>query len=167
MSSADISNPDAVPEFDRLAAMEDRLLALETQGKWVVYELCYDDAPEVAFYIGITSDLERRVSQHKSDQGSAAYNLCQEGFVYRAIREFNNYPEAKLFESVHIALRPSLANRDIAVHLDKLRLPEEFWSIIDGWERARDNFLKTILEPVRKKARQVHLVALLDEGAEK
>ena len=68
-------------EFDRLKSVEDRLLALETQGRWFVYELCYNDATEVPFYIGLSTDVERRVSQHKSNKGSAAYEGCQEGFV--------------------------------------------------------------------------------------
>lgn len=143
---------EAVPEFDRLAALEDRLLALETKGRWFVYELCYDDATSIAFYIGLTTDVERRVSEHRSNKASAAYCLCQDGFTYRVIKEFNNYPEALLFETMQIAFRSGLENRDIAECAAKLCLPDELWLMMNGWEAARTAVIRTLIPSVADAA---------------
>ncbi len=150
---------------DRLSALEDRLLALETKGRWVVYALCYNDATSIPFYVGITTDLKRRVSQHRTDKASAAYTECQDGFTCSVIREFNKYPEALLFETMQIALRPDLVNRDISSCRAQLCLPDEFWALWDGWELARRSVLRTVIEQVREGVRQEFLTkAVVTDG---
>jgi predicted GIY-YIG superfamily endonuclease len=43
---------------------------------WVVYGLI-DPKTGWVFYIGITQNLERRVSDHQQQKSSAAWEMCQ------------------------------------------------------------------------------------------
>lgn len=127
---------------DRLADVEHRLAALEDRAdlkEWHVYAITadYDDDCEFPFYIGITINPEQRYRAHHTDRAGPAYSKIRD---YEAkgvdctmvtLARFKSYAEALLFETLQIALRGGLENRDIAECRKKLKLPTIFWKWID------------------------------------
>ena len=86
---------------------------------------------------------------------------ARRGSFCRVIREFNNYPEALLFETMQISLRPSLSNRDVSECRNKLKLPAEFWAMFDGFENIRNEVMRTLIPAVPDFVRKEALAEAL------
>lgn len=105
---------------------------------WSVYAIFEEGLEGFPFYVGITTNVERRIAQHNSCPSSAAYphvkaleHVGTDCHVV-VLGEFATEAEARLFESFHIAVRPNLRNRDIVSHRERLHLPHLFWSWLGG-----------------------------------
>lgn len=124
--------------ISRLDSLEGRVREVEraTDGEWCVYEIHEIGRDDWPFYIGISTNVARRVSEHWTNRASSAHPriraLDQVGtdVEYSIMARFALLKEAELFETVQIALRPDLVNRDIVECRDRMGLPPLFWEYL-------------------------------------
>lgn len=89
---------------------------------WIVYAIAVDGDADNPFYIGITQDTDRRAREH-NNRDSACYDLSR---AYDAqgiecyltpVARFATKEQALACESLLIALRTRLVNRDVTNHV--------------------------------------------------
>lgn len=90
---------------------------------WVVYAISVDGDEENPFYIGMTTDMVRRASDHNR-RDSACYEVAR-GYDAQGIHcslvpvaYFATKEQARACESLLIAFRTRLVNRDVSNHVN-------------------------------------------------
>lgn len=81
--------------------------------EWIVYGLI-DPRDQSVFYVGLSTDPDKRLSQHKTDPASPAYGVCQvigSNIKYCVFGRFWEKKPAKVLEGRLILAMPQLVNR--------------------------------------------------------